>query len=1017
MIKPNLKIAFLFVLIILLSIQGSISLDRQSISQESSQKLSLNPDFGNIRLYFIPNEGQVDKRALFYARASRYTLWLTQEGLIFDSSRKTESGVKEYGDKVKLGKLEMLSRKAEPEKYERDVSRLIFLHANENPEMVPLDLTEHRVNYFIGGDKDKWKSNISTSKVVLYKNLYKNIDLKVYGAERQIEYDWIVKPGGNPEEITFIYKDVKATKIDDERNLLVETLFGQLLHKKPLSYQVIDGERMEVDVSFRPIGKDTYGFKVNAYEKDYDLIIDPLVLTYSTYLGGSSNDWSYEIVVDSSGNAYVTGETESPDFPTQNAFQSIHKGSFDVFVIKLLSTGSSLVYSTYLGGGDIDEGSDIAVDSSGNVYITGTTLSPDFPTQNAFQAEYQGEWDAFVTKLSSTGSSLVYSTYLGGNSADPGYGIAVDSSGNAYVTGGTGSPDFPIQHPYQTDQGEWDAFVTKLSSKGNSLVYSTYLGGGDNDEGREIAVDISGNTYIIGYTESTDFPTKNAFQADSQGSSDVFVTKLSSKGRSLDYSTYLGGFHVDDGVDIAIDSSGNAYVTGITRSPDFPTQNAFQAEYQGERDAFVTKLSSTGNSLVYSTYLGGGASDLGLDIAVDSSGNAYVTGWTESTDFPTQYPYQTDQGEWDAFVTKLSSKGSSLVYSTYLGGNLRDWCEGIAVDSSGNAYVTGRTESTDFPIQYPYQTDQGEWDAFIAKIALAEGIRVVSWNILDYPDMNEEPRDEYFRSILELLNPDILVVQEMASAAGVSQFLKEVLNPKKPNLYKAASFFDGPDTDSALFYKKAMFKVVSRQQIPTLYRDITEYEMIIKKGKGKGTKFKVYSLHFSEGAGAKKKRENEAITLRNYLDGLLPDELFLVCGTFNMLSSTEKAFKILTSNQVNNNGRLMDPIHKSGKWRDNSKHKRFHTESTRESKFGGGTGGGLDDRFDMILISYGLDENERLIYLDGSYSVFGNDGEHLNKAINKPENKVVSSDIADALCMASDHLPVIIEFVSEDEFK
>jgi hypothetical protein len=255
----------------------------------------------------------------------------------------------------------------------------------------------------------------------------------------------------------------------------------------------------------------------------------------------------------------------------------------------------------------------------------------------------------------------------------------------------------------------------------------------------------------------------------------------------------------------------------------------------------------------------------------------------------------------------------------------------------------------------------------------------------------------------------------MASEGGVNQFLKEVLNPKKPKLYKAASFFDGPDTDNALFYKKAKIGLISHQQIPTSFHDMTEYKLKIKKGTAKGTTFNIYSIHFSEGAGAKKKRKSEASALRAYLDGLLPDELFLVCGSFNMLSSTEKAFKILTGNQDNNNGRLMDPIHKTGKWRDKSKHKRIHTESTRKLKFGGGNGGGLDDRFDMILISYGLKKNEKLIYLKESYCVFGNDGKHLNKSINEPENRIVSKYIADALYRASDHLPVVIDLVPQDE--
>jgi endonuclease/exonuclease/phosphatase family metal-dependent hydrolase len=522
-------------------------------------------------------------------------------------------------------------------------------------------------------------------------------------------------------------------------------------------------------------------------------------------------------------------------------------------------------------------------------------------------------------------------------------------------------------------------------------------------------VDFEGAAYVTGHTASSKFPTKNPIQDSRAGS---FITKINNSGSALVYSTYLGGTNTDQAYAIAVDSKGAAYVTGWTESSDFPTKNPFQKSLKGERDVYITKISSSGEKILYSTYLGGSIEEWPDDIAVDSEGAAYVIGNTYSEDFPLMNPIQSSKpgpGS-DAFVTKMSPSGNVLVYSTYLSGSESADGHGIAVDAKGTVYVTGKTSSTDFPLKNPLQKkNEGEGDVFVAKLSSFEGIRVVSWNILDYPDMNEEPREEYFHNLLNVLNPDILVVQEMASATGVSQFLKEVLNPKKPKLYKAASFFDGPDTDNALFYKKAMIKIISRQQIPTSFRDITEYKMKIKKGTAKGTKFKIYSVHFTEGAGAKKKRENEALTLRTYLDGLLPDELFFVCGSFNMLSSTEKAFKILTGNQANNNGRLMDPIHKTDKWHDKSKHRRIHTESTRKSKFGGGSGGGLDDRFDMILISYGLEENEQLIYSEGSCSVFGNDGKHLNKAVNKPANKVVSPEIAEALYKSSDHLPVIID--------
>jgi hypothetical protein len=439
------------------------------------------------------------------------------------------------------------------------------------------------------------------------------------------------------------------------------------------------------------------------------------VLSYSTYLGGNSIDFGHSIAMDGSGSAYVTGYTVSIDFPTQNPFQADQPFN-DAFVTKLSPSGNSLVYSTYLGGSLDDLGFGICVDSSGSAYVTGSTDSSDFPTQNPFQTD-QPENDVFVTKLSPSGNSLVYSTYLGGNSYDQGSSIAVDGSGSAYVTGYTWSTEFPTQNPFQMDQPGQDAFVTKLSPSGNGLVYSTYLGGGSSlDVGRSITLDRSGSAYVTGETDSTDFPTQNPYQAV-LGLIDAFVTKLSPSGNSLVYSTYLGGASGDFGFSIALDGSGSAYVTGYTESTDFPTQNPYQTD-QPDVDAFVTKLSPSGNSLVYSTYLGGNSDDGGYSIAVDSSGSAYVTGYTESTDFPTQNPFQMYQSGWDAFVTKLSLSGNSLVYSTYLGGNFHDAGQSIALDASGSAYVTGDTDSTDFPTQNPFQTVQGSGDAFVTKLSL-----------------------------------------------------------------------------------------------------------------------------------------------------------------------------------------------------------------------------------------------------------------------------------------------------------
>jgi hypothetical protein len=387
-------------------------------------------------------------------------------------------------------------------------------------------------------------------------------------------------------------------------------------------------------------------------------------LVYSTYLGGSRLDIGVGIAVDAEGSAYLTGQTFSLDFPTANALQPIcHCGLFtsDAFVTKLSPDGSALVYSTFLGGSGLDGGSGIAVAADGSAYVTGGTFSRDFPTGNALQPDFGGTSDAFIAKFAPDGSALLYSTYLGGSLDESGTGIAVDADGNAYVTGWTGSVDFPTANPLQPSYGggPFDAFVAKLTSDGSALVYSTYLGGSDDDLSAGIAIDAEGNAYVAGHTSSRDFPTANALQpVYGGGSSDGFVAKLAPDGSALVYSTYLGGSGRDVGGPVAVDSEGNAYVTGQTNSANFPTANALQPDYGGGLfDAFVAKLTADGSALAYSTYLGGSDFDRGLDIAVDEEGNAYVTGETFSRNFPTAEPFQPDlQGLNNAFVVKIGSE-------------------------------------------------------------------------------------------------------------------------------------------------------------------------------------------------------------------------------------------------------------------------------------------------------------------------------------------------------------------------
>jgi hypothetical protein len=432
----------------------------------------------------------------------------------------------------------------------------------------------------------------------------------------------------------------------------------------------------------------------------------------------------------------VTGYTKSTDYDvTPGAFQTTYGGgAFDVFVTKLNASGSGLVYSTYIGGSNWDQGNGIAVDVSGNAYVTGYTQSTDYDvTPGAFQTTNGGNKDVFVTKLNASGSGLVYSTYIGGSNDDYGWGIAVDVSGNAYVTGGTNSIDYDVTAgAFQTTKDVYpDVFVTKLNASGSGLVYSTYIGGSDSDGGSGIAVDGSGNAYVTGSTKSTNYDvTAGAFKTTKVGGSysyDLFVTKLNASGNGLVYSTYIGGSSDDYGSGIAVDGSGDAYVTGRTWSTNYDvTVGAFQTTGGGAYyDVFVTKLNASGSGLVYSTYIGGSGADEGYGIAVDGSGNAYVTGYTESTNYDvTPGAFQTTYaGNGDVFVTKLNANGSGLVYSTYIGGSNYEEGRGIVLDGSGNAYVTGRTNSTDYDVTAgAFQTTYGgvlDSDVFVTKLDMS----------------------------------------------------------------------------------------------------------------------------------------------------------------------------------------------------------------------------------------------------------------------------------------------------------
>ena len=677
----------------------------------ASNKPQVVENYGKLPLSFEANQGQTDNRVDFLSRGSGYTLFLTPTEAVLALRKPPASEVGKVESNVAT---------------EEAVLRMKLVGANASPRVSGLEELPGKSNYFIGNDPKKWRTNVPHYAKVQYRDVYPGVDLVYYGNQRQLEYDLIVAPGANPELIQFAFEGEEDLEIDAQGDLVLHTAGEEVRLHKPLVYQQVAGARREISGAYALNGGRQVSFEVAAYDASKLLIIDP-VLEYSTYLGGSGTEAGTAITVDTSGNAYLTGSVSGLDFPTASPFQVANAGGEDVFLTKLNAAGSALIYSTYLGGSGEDGGGAIAVDASGNAYVTGDTNSTDFPTASPIQSAFGGgNRDAFVAKLNAAGNAFVYSTYLGGGALDRGAGVAVDTSGNAYVTGESSSDDFPttpgaFQMTY--NGGLKDAFVAKLSAAGTALLYSTYLGGTGGEGGSGIAVDTTGNAHITGTTFSADFPTTPEALQSTITTQPAFITKLSTTGDALVYSTFLGGSGIDQPSSIAVGPAGNAYITGGTHSTDFPTTPGAFQRVKGtgnSEDAFVAKINPQGTALVYSTYLGGSEAEGGFDVAIDSSGNAYLTGITLSADFPTTPgAFQTAlTGNGDAFVTKLNAEGSGLVYSTYLGGNGLDQGSGIGVGTSGSTYVTGSTGSTDFPTASPIQPAKGgSRDAFVAKIA------------------------------------------------------------------------------------------------------------------------------------------------------------------------------------------------------------------------------------------------------------------------------------------------------------
>ncbi len=492
-----------------------------------------------------------------------------------------------------------------------------------------------KVNYFVGDDPSAWRTGIPIYRQVASIRALPGVDLIFYGSQRQLEYDLKVAPGADPRAIRWVFEGPSGLRLDSDGSLVVAVGSAEVRQARPRVFQSLSRRRQrEVSGEYIITGENEVAFRLGDYDRSKALTIDP-VLVFSTYLGGRRDDQGFGIAVDPSGTVYLTGSTTSDAFPIGTGAPRPTGSLSDAFVTKLNPAGTAIVYTTYLGGTGSDSGNAIAIDASGNAYVAGDTESTDFPVANPIQFAIAGRRNAFVTKLSPTGT-LVYSTYLGGGGQDSAFGIAVDGAGSAYVCGETRSSNFPTQAPLQAlSAGGTDGFVAKLAPSGSQLVYSTYLGGSRNDHANAIAADATGAAYVAGDTTSTNFPVVAALQSTNAGRVDAFVSKLNPAGSALVYSTYFGGGNTDAAFGIAVDGSGSAVVVGYSWSVAFPiTATALQAGNAGYGDAFAFKLAPDGRSAIYSTLFGGSGDDWANAVALDAAGNAYVVGVTSSADFP-----------------------------------------------------------------------------------------------------------------------------------------------------------------------------------------------------------------------------------------------------------------------------------------------------------------------------------------------------------------------------------------------
>jgi hypothetical protein len=675
------------------------------------------PDLGKLPLQFEANRGQAVTEVQYMARTGDNALFFTP-GEVALALQGTEAGV-----------------------------RLQFVGANPSHAITSGAELPGKVNYLVGNDPAQWRTGVPVFGDIRYAGLYNGIDLKYEGTGGQLKGTYTVAPNTDPAAIQWRYSGAQSLAVAGNGDLNITlSANSTLVESAPVSWQDIGGTRVPVASSYKLAG-DTVSFALGSYNPAYPLTIDPAI-EFGTFLGTTGTDEGLGVGVDGSGNIYMAGTSRTSGLPLVNSLYN-YSGAVDWFVAKFSSDGSQLLYSTYIGGTFDDFARDMEVDVDGNVYVTGSATSANFPiTPNAYDNINTGG-DAALIKLSPSGQQLLYSTFLGGSLHERAYGVDADDVGNAVITGETSSENFPIRNAFQDlNFGNMDMFVTKIDTEASgdaSLIFSTYLGGSGTEPYSathgNIALDGSGNVMVVGTTMSNDFPTTK-FAYDTSfgggGNSDAVISKFASDG-SIVYSTYLGGTGSETAYTVASDAAGNAHVVGITSSQGgFPTTDGAYNRNCVSGTIFATKFNELGGDLVYSTCVHRGAP---FAAEVTALGELYVTGNTRSDIFPMVNPIQSIYRAFeDTIVFKLNAAGGRLLFSTYLtgsggdgGSNALSKGSDLALDGNDHVYVSGTTNSVDFPTTNPLYQYRGNDDAYLLKLFVEPGDTCEAIQFTDVP--------------------------------------------------------------------------------------------------------------------------------------------------------------------------------------------------------------------------------------------------------------------------------------------